>query len=122
MVGLTPYGEGQVLSPLTTSAYVSLHTGDPGNTGANEVSGGSYARQSAAFSNAVGGSSTVASNSSIVTFPAATASWGTITHFAIWDAASGGNCRGGDALTASKVVNSGDTARFLANALTITAQ
>lgn len=120
MVGLSAYGEGQILTPLTTSAFVSLHTADPVLTGANELSGNGYARQSVAFSNA-GSEPTVASNSAIVTFPAATAAWGTITHFGIWDAVTAGNYRGSGALTTSKAINSGDTARFAANALTITA-
>ena len=121
MVGLSAYGEGQILTPLTTGAYVSLHTADPVLTGANELSGNGYARQSCAFSNA-GSEPTVASNSAIVTYPTATGNWGTVTHFGVWDAVSAGNYRGSGALTASKAVNSGDTARFAAGALTITAQ
>ena len=39
MTGLSSAGEAAVLTPLTTTAYVSLHTADPGNTGASEVSG-----------------------------------------------------------------------------------
>lgn len=121
MVGLAPYGEGQILTPLTTSAYVSLHTADPVTTGANELSGNGYARQSATFSS-TGSEPTVASNSAIVTFPSATSAWGTITHFGIWDAVTAGNFRGSGALTTPKTVNSGDTARFSTGALTITAQ
>ena len=37
-----------VLVPVTTY-YLSLHTADPGLTGANEVTGGSYARQAIQF-------------------------------------------------------------------------
>ena len=122
MVGLTGWGEGMVLTPLGTGAYVSLHTADPGNTGANEVSGGAYARQSVAFAQLSGPNPTVDANSAIVTFAAATAPWGTITHFGVWDAATAGNNRGSGALSTPKAVNSGDTARFAANALTITAQ
>jgi hypothetical protein len=122
MSGLSPAGETAILAPLTTTAYVSLHTADPGTTGASEVSGGSYARQGpVAFANA-GNEPTVASNSAIVTFPAATAAWGTISYFGIWTAATAGTFQGSGALTAAKAINSGDTARFLANALTITAQ
>lgn len=35
---------------LTGSLKVSLHTADPGTTGASEVSGGSYAKQTGTFS------------------------------------------------------------------------
>jgi hypothetical protein len=122
MVGLSSKGETAVLTPLTTTAYVSLHTADPLDTGGSEVTGGAYARQGPiTFANA-GNNPTVSSNSSIITFPAATANWGTVTHFGVWDAATAGNFRGSGALTTSKTVNNGDTARFVANALTITAQ
>jgi hypothetical protein len=122
MTGLSGAGEALVLTPLTTTAYVSLHTADPGDTGANEISGGGYARQGPiTFANA-GSNPTVASNSAILTFAAASASWGTITHFGVWSAATAGVFRGSGALTTPKPVNSGDTARFAANALTITAQ
>ena len=68
MTGLSSKGETAVLAPLTTSAFVSLHTGDPGDTGANEVTGGAYARQGPiAFTN-VGSNPTVASNSAHVKF------------------------------------------------------
>ena len=122
MVGLSSGGESAVLAPLTTTAYVSLHTADPLDTGGSEVTGGSYARQGPiTFANA-GNNPTVASNSSILTFPAATASWGAITHFGLWSALTSGVFRGAGALTTPKTVNNGDTARFVANALTITAQ
>jgi hypothetical protein len=39
-----------------SAAWMSLHTGDPGNTGANEVSGGTYARVATTWSNAAGSS------------------------------------------------------------------
>jgi hypothetical protein len=122
MVGLSSGGESAVLTPLTTTAYVSLHTADPLDTGGSEVTGGNYARQGPiTFANA-GNNPTVASNSAIVTFPAATATWGTITHFGVWSAVTAGTFRGSGAVTTAKAVNNGDTARFVAGALTITAQ
>jgi hypothetical protein len=87
MVGLSSKGEVAVLAPLTTGAFVSLHTDDPGDTGAHEVSGGFYARQGpTTFANA-GANPTVASNSAIITFSAASGTWGTIEYFGVWDAA-----------------------------------
>ena len=122
MTGLSSKGETAVLAPLTTTAYVSLHTADPADTGANEVSGAAYARQGPiAFTNA-GNNPTVSSNSAIITFPAATGAWGTVTHFGVWTAATGGNFQGSGAVTTPKAVGSGDAARFAAGALTITAQ
>jgi len=122
MVGLSSYGEGQVIAPLTTNAYVSLHTADPLDAGGSEVTGGAYARQGPTGFSSAGNNPTVASNSSTVTYTMASASWGTVTHFGVWDASSGGNFRGSGVLATPKTVNSGDTARFLAGTLTITAQ
>ena len=122
MSGLSTFGEAAILTPLTANAYVSLHTADPGDAGASEVSGGAYARLGpVAFTNA-GNNPTVASNSAILTYAAATAAWGTVTYFGVFDALTGGNFRGSGALTTPKTVNSGDTPRFAANSLTITVQ
>lgn len=79
--------------------YVSLHTAAPGLTGANEVSGNAYARTAVTMGAPTGGAGV---STSTVTFPAPTpANWGTVTHFGIWDASTGGNFLEGDALTAS---------------------
>jgi len=100
-----------------TTLYVGLYTTAPDDTGAGtEVSGGSYARQSMAFT--VTGDT--ASNTVNVEFPKATASWGTVAYFAVSDAVSGGNMLCYGTLTASKTVASGDTLRFNAGELDIT--
>lgn len=122
MAGLSPYGEGQILTPLVTSAYISLHTADPGLTGTSEVAGGAYARQGPTTFSNTGSEPTVAANTAIITYPAATAAWGTISYFGLWDAPTGGNYRGSGAVTTPQGINSGDTARFVVGALTITAQ
>ena len=120
MSGLSSSGEAAVLAPLTASPHVSLHTADPGDTGANEISGGGYARQGpVTFANA-GTNPTVASNSAIVTYSQATVAWGAISYFGIWT--SGGTFQGSGAITPAPVtVNSGDTARFATGALMISA-
>lgn len=52
-------------------------------------------------------------NTSLITFPTATANWGTVTHAGVFDASTAGNALTIiKALTASKVVNSGDIFRF----------
>lgn len=101
-----------------TNVYVGLHTGSPldDNSGANEISGGSYARQSATFAAASGGS---ASTSATITFPAATASWGTISHISIYDASTAGNLLFHGAVTTSKTIESGDTFQISSGNLTI---
>ena len=68
--------------------YISLHTADPGTTGANEVSGNAYARVAATFAAPSGGAVV---NTNVVTFPAPTpANWGTVTNAGVWDALSKG--------------------------------
>lgn len=67
---------------LINGTSMSLHTADPGNTGANEVSGGSpaYARKTIAWNAASGGSKARTSVSLTFDVPACT-----ITHFGIWN-------------------------------------
>lgn len=100
------------------SLFMSLHTATPGLTGANEVpSTNAYARTAIVFGTPTGGAG---SNSSAVTFPAPTpANWGTLTHFAIWDAASAGNCLYGDALTSSVATSIGVAVSFPIAAVTV---
>ena len=100
--------------------YVALFTADNGLEGGTitgEVSGGAYARQSITLSAASGGAS---SNTADIPFPTATADWGTITHVALMDAASGGNVLMHSALDASKTVNNGDTFKINSGDLDIT--
>jgi hypothetical protein len=87
-----------------TTPYVSLHTADPGETGASEATGGSYARQSASFGAAASGA---IANDAAISFTAMPAA--TITHVGVWDASTAGNFLWGGALAASKTTNSGDT-------------
>ena len=100
-----------------TTWYVALFTDDPGESGAGtEISGGSYARTAVTFT--VTGDT--ASNSGAVEFPAASTSWGTITHIGVMDAATSGNMIVHAALTASKTIASGDVFRIPAGDLDIT--
>lgn len=116
-MALSVYAKNKILDHYLGGAaytqpvpWISLHTADPGATGAGEVAGGAgpYARQSAAgkFAAAAGGSK--ASNAAI-DFPGMPAV--TVTHVGIWDAAAG-NFIEGAALAATKVVNAGDTFRL----------
>jgi hypothetical protein len=109
----------QSFTPPAT-VYVALFTADNGLEGGTitgEVSGGSYARQSVTLSAASDGES---SNTADITFPTATADWGTVTHVALMDAASAGNVLMHSALDASKTVNNGDTFKINAGDLDIT--
>lgn len=106
--------------------YISLHSADPGLTGASELSGNGYARVAIApgtgtwSAPATNGSNREISNSGTITFPTATGSdWTAATYFGVWDASTTGNFIRGAALGASKTVQVGDTASFAAAALVL---
>ena len=114
-------GGGDYSRPATV--YVALFTvalSDSG--GGTEVSGGSYARV-AVTNNATNwpaASGGAKSNGTEIAFPEATASWGTVVAFAIFDASTGGNMLYWADLTTSKTIDSGDTAKFAVGDLDIT--
>lgn len=103
MPGMSDYSAKKVLELLTgktafatPTAYVGLYTTMPtsdAGTGSTEVSGGSYARVAlSGLLNAASGSApSQISNASAIIFPTATANWGTVVGFGIFDAASAGN-------------------------------
>ena len=108
-----------VLRPAAYSAPASVFahlytsaTTDAG--GGTEVTGGAYGAIVIVFATNAAGSPGLISNTSDVDFVTATANWGTVSHMAIEDAAatSANFLFHGD-LVASKVVNSGDTFKFL---------
>ncbi len=130
MAGKTSYLEAKVIDHTNgktaytmPSVWVGLFTAAPTDTtGGTEVSGGSYARKSTAAAdwNAASGNPASATNANAITFVTATASWGTVTHFGLFDAATLGNLLRWGVLGTSKVIASGDSASFAAGALTVT--
>lgn len=95
-----------------TAWYVSLHTADPTEAGTGtevSTSGTAYVRQAIVFGAASGGTT---SNTALITFPTATASWGTVTHCGIWSASSAGTCYLYGPLSASAAVTTGITYSF----------
>ena len=103
-------------SPATV--YVSLYTSDPTDADSGtEVSGGSYARTSVTFDAPSNG---VTQNSADVTFPTATASWGTVSHIGVHDASTSGNLLFHTALDTSKTIDSGDIFKIETGNLTVT--
>lgn len=100
-----------------------------------EVTGGSYGRvsvtanltnwsgtQSAGSTAASSGTGGVSSNNVAVSFTTPSASWGTVTHWFISDASSGGNILFCASLTTSKTINSGDSVSFAIAAVSVTFQ
>jgi len=128
MAGFTDYLEDKVLEHVfggnaysaPSTLYVALYTVAPTDTGGGtEVSGGAYARQSAAFT-VSGTNPTQASNSAAIEYPTATANYGTVVAVGIFDASSSGNLLAYANLTASKVVSTGDVFRFNSGDLDVT--
>jgi hypothetical protein len=100
------------------AVYVSLHTADPTDDGSGaEVSGGSYIRQAATFGAPSNGVSTTTAD---ITFPQATASYGTVGWIGIWDAQTTGNMLYHTALDTSKAIDTGDIFKIASGSLTVT--
>ena len=99
--------------------YLALFTAAPGETGGGTevtTSGTAYARQSVAFTTT--GNTT--SNTAAVEYATATASFGTVTHVGVFDAATAGNLMAYAALSSSKAIDSGDVFRVPTGDLDIT--
>jgi hypothetical protein len=128
MAGFSDYIENKFLDVVTgktsytmPSVWVGLYTAAPTDAGGGtEVSGGSYARKSTAGSDWTAAAAGSTSNAAVITFVTATGSWGTVTHFALFDAASAGNMLGWAALTTSKTIGNGDVASYPIGNLVIT--
>lgn len=100
-----------------TTWYIALFTDDPTDAGTGtEISGNGYTREAVTFS--VTGDT--ATNTAAIEFDAATASWGTVSHVGVFDAATSGNLIAHSSLTAAKTVSTGDILRIPAGDLDIT--
>ena len=101
--------------------YVALSTADPGEDGSgiSEPSGNGYARVQTSGDDWNAAANGHIDNANDITFPEATGDWGTITHFALFDAESDGNMLAYGSLSQSKTIGSGDTAKFKAGDLDI---
>ena len=105
------FGKGSYTPP---TIYVGLSTADPTDDGSGlaEPSGNAYARAQTSTSDWNAASNGSLDNAGNITFDQATGSWGTITHFALFDAATAGNMLAHGALSQSKAIGNSDTARF----------
>ncbi len=97
--------------------YIGLLTAAPSDAGGGtECTGGAYARK-ATTNNTTNFPTTTTGAKSLgvsAAFDEATNNWGTISHWGLYDAASGGNlcCHG--ALVTPTIINQGDVARIAA--------
>jgi hypothetical protein len=98
-----------------SAVYVALFTVAPDDTGGGtEVSGGSYARQTATFTAASSGATSNDSNIDFVNMPAATT-----VAIGIFDNLTTGNLLLWGTLTANKTTDAGDTLRIATGDLDI---
>lgn len=93
-----------MLGGLPSSPYVSLHSADPGDTGASEISGGSpaYARIQGALA-AASSSSRALTVGSAHNVPAST----TVAYVGLWSAATAGTFYGSFAVTSETFTGQG---------------
>lgn len=106
MTGLSTYSADNLLNAITGRAaytnpaalYLALFTavGTDAGTGFTEVSGGGYARVSCAGAGVWGAASgtipaTITNSGAAITFPSATASWGNVIAWGLYDASTAGN-------------------------------
>lgn len=124
---------GQAYTPPTT-IYVALFNNSPVDSSpGSEVSGNAYARAPLACNttnwaatNTIGsttspssGNTGTTSNNAVITFATPTGSWDTISHFGLFTAASGGTMLFWGALSASKLIQTGDAVTIQAGQLQI---
>lgn len=120
------YLGGTTITP-PANVHMSLHSADPGLTGANELpttSWTDYARLSIT-NNATNFPAASAGSKSwpgvALTFDASATVTGTApvaTHWGLWDASSGGNFIRGGALASSQTINNGNPVTIAINAMT----
>jgi len=117
MAGKTDYAENQTLTDLLGgTVYCAMSTAATGDDGSiTEPAVGSYARKVMAFT-IIGDSA----KNALTDFIQATANWGTLTHFAIFDALSGGNMVYHDALDAAVTINDTEILQWPLDSLEIT--
>lgn len=128
-MGFADYLELKILDHITgktsftkPTCYVGLSTADPGEdaSGLAEPSGNGYARVATAGADWEAAASGATQNANAITFPTASGSWGTLTHFALFDTLTSGNMLASGALTSPQAITTNQIARFAAGALDIT--
>jgi len=94
--------------------YISLHSGDPGVSGANEIQGGGYNRLAIAFTRSAPGAAVNIDAIEYEDLPRSE-----VTHFGIWDARIGGNYLTGGTLLIPQTILQGQSLRWRESDLTL---
>lgn len=125
MSGASDYLEAAQLTQIlnTGKVWVGLYMTPPTDWGGGwEMSGLGYARvevDSTTVAQWLISGTTQASNINAIQFPVATAGWGTMSAFGIFDAVTGGNLLIWDELLTAKFIYPGDVAEFYPGSLVI---
>ena len=115
MAGLSEAGQNAAADAVAALGdYVSLHSADPGSTGASELAGSGYARQACTWDSADDGEAALAAEEEF-DVPA-----GTVAYFGVWTESTGGTFLGGGALSASEVFTGAGTYRLTGATITVT--
>jgi hypothetical protein len=108
---------------VPTTVALALHTADPGEdaSGAEVTDANNYARVSCKAQFATAAATRIISNDGDITFNTASGSWGTVTHWALWDSAShgAGNMLAYGAFSSGKAVGNGQTPKVLTGEIDI---
>ena len=112
----------QTSPAIPSTLYIGLSTTTPSvsGSGVTEPSGGSYSRVS--LSNLSTPSNGTIKTTGDIAFPESSADWGTITHYVIYDALTGGNLLAYESLDKARVVQSDTQCRFSKGNISITLQ
>lgn len=124
-MAISTYAANKILDAILNNtsfqvaqAWIALHSGDPGDDGANELSGNGYGRKAGTFS---APSSGATSNSGALTFgPATGSNWAEAGYFGVWDAETDGNFLGGGAVSVARTVLVGEYAEWAIGELDVT--
>lgn len=115
-------GRGTWTSPAPLYAAASTSTPSTAGTNVTEPTGNNYARvqvPSTSFADAsTTGTITSCTTSADFSFPAASGTWGTITHIVMYDALTAGNPIAFGALASSQLIESPDVLTVTAGGLT----
>ena len=128
------YAENKVLDHLTgktsfakPTAYIGLCTADPTDAGtgasSNECADANgYARVATDGDDWDAAAAGAVANAEIIAFPEASGSWGTATHFALYDSGThgAGNMLAHALLSVQKTISDGDTPKFAVGELDLT--
>jgi len=102
------------------SLYLQLYTATPNDAGGGTaVSGNGYARTDISSAFGTAASRTIANDVAITTVAASGGSWGTVTHWGIFDASTSGNLLVYGAFDTGKAVGDGEVANIAIGELTI---